>query len=295
MKILVSSNCATTGFFNFCKLAFPDADVRSVLQSQSAVWVTEAKPAYLDFVRSADLLICSDVARRPLSGLIKSDCVVVECPYFVFMGHRPDCFWLTGVRSPTGAGQIHSRIVASAFAVGKSEPEAAALFCSDHFERLSYVSGVQRSVADLTDAFARSGVAIGPAFDRWLASGDFMYTPNHPHTQVFFDIMMIALCDAGLITPSQRATLEPLRNSFPDELARSIIWPVYPELVAAFGLSNPQTHWRSMLNANGQGQTFDLGQIIARSYQTYRDTENAAALITTTLGGAEQVARYANA
>ena len=116
-------------------------------------------------------------------------------------------------------------------------------------------------------------------FDSWEA--DFLHTPNHPQTKVFFDILLTALRAVGLNTTLSAPELAQLRSTSQDYLADNIIWPIYPEIATRRGIQSPRTKWRAATTAGEP--PFGLEEMLTRSFARFEQTPNLPQLVKTAL------------
>lgn len=292
MRALIVSNCATRAYRAFLAGLFEEWDVRAALHTTARSWLRDGNPEFVAFARSADVLCIIDTAKDLRPQLAGPGTKICDVPNFVFMGTRPDCFWLNGVTSPTKSGHIHSRIAASAYAQGRSAKEAEALFCAEHFAALGYLTAQDREIDKTLAPFRACGLELAPHFETWRQSGDFLYTPNHPRVQVFCDILETALRGIGLLETVPAERIATLKTEIEDYLSQGIIWPVFDEVAHHAGVTSYHNRWRES-GAKGSGQAFDLSEMIARSYAAFADHPDARRRIAAALGGEPAVRSYA--
>jgi hypothetical protein len=77
---------------------------------------------------------------------------------------------------------------------------------------------------------AFTGVPIESLLGKWLKSGCFMHTPNHPKLHVLADV-----CRA-VMAREKIGVLPDVELYLKDNLAVSACWPVYPEVAAKLGI-----------------------------------------------------------
>ena len=216
----------------------------------------------------------------------------VFLPSFDFNGFHPDTTWLHGVPSPMEMGVIHSRIGASAYLSNQSPEQALKLFNIDHFTRLGYFDLYEKDEQRIIQKFAQSKLDISALFQTWVKNGNFLYTPNHPDTRVFFDIIHLGMTQAGFMPDMPASQIGDLREMTHNYLAEGCLWPVYPEIAAHFKIAATPSHWRTSA-AKGNAVEFDLEEMLRKSWATYDAMPEMHDSMTTMLGGAEQVALYA--
>lgn len=294
MRALILSNCSYTAYTKYMQGVFPDWDNRGVPLSTAKEWVDAGHEAFLDFVDQADLFI-GMTKQEPLASRVPAGTRRVQLPLFVFNGYHPDAVWLHGVTAPTETGAIHSRIAAAGWLTGKSATQTAALFTGAHYDRLGYFDVFASEKTQLIARFAADGgIDISDLFDTWSAQGNFLHTPNHPVAQVFFDIAHAGMAQAGLTEGLDPEKVAAQRAALDDNLATGIIWPLYPEIAEHLGIPHTPTHWRTSA-ARGTGVTFDVPEMIARSWKRFDEKPDQRNAMMRALGGADVVARLAGA
>ncbi|SMX40999.1 WcbI family polysaccharide biosynthesis putative acetyltransferase [Maliponia aquimaris] len=292
MKVLVVSNCNVNAHHAFLKHFFPAWDLRTAGITQAQQWLAEGHETFLDFLGELDLCLGLPAFFEDTApDRFRPGATLIPVPGFVYMGTRPDCFWLPGVKSPLGGGILHSRIAVSAFCMGKSLKETAALFDGPHYDRLGYFEEHDRSLDTCRQVFGPHGVDVDGLFPRWWEAGDFMYTPNHPSGVVLYDILRQLLASRGMLDGLPQAELDDMRGRFDDPLERGILWPVYPEIAEHLKVANPISAWRSSL-ALEKGVTFQLEEMLARSFRTFAGCDDFRARAEQALG-AENIPIYA--
>ncbi|HEY4439430.1 MAG TPA: GSCFA domain-containing protein [Candidatus Elarobacter sp.] len=167
---------------------------------------------------------------------------------------------------PPPLGYYHSTIVLYAWKRGLSVAQTAALFCYEVFERLGYFGFWEAAKRSLLDEGREVDFPLDAMLAHWERSGLFMYTPNHPALVVFADIARELLRRAGL-TPAFE-TPEQYMN---DPMLENAVWPVYPEIARAFGLSGSYAFKPPHTEAASSPRVFlTLDEFIERSFYSYR-------------------------
>lgn len=291
MKVFILSNCSSRAYLNYLKACYPDWDIRSAVMPQAASWVKEGHEAFLSFLAELDVFV-GLTDREPVRSHISKNATIVDLPSFDFFGLQPDCVWLQGITSPTDMGVIHSRIGASAWATGKSVSEAASLFNAAHYADLGYFEKYQADQPRVLERFKTANIDLQEPLQEWLGWGDFLYTPNHPDTRVFFDIAHLGMKAAGLEPTVSQADVTACRDTFEDYLKAGILWPLYSEIADHHSITVERPQWRSS-SAKGDGHSFDLTEMLERSWRAYEEVEGARDIISKALGGQDRVAQYA--
>lgn len=291
MKVFVLSNCSSRAYLNYLKVCHPGWDIRSAVLPQAASWIKDGYEPFLSFLAELDVFV-GLTDREPVCSHVSKNATIVHLPSFDYFGLQPDCIWLQGITSPLEMGVIHSRIGASAWATGKSVSEAASLFSAAHYEDLGYFEKHQADQPRVLERFKAADMDIQELLQEWLSWGDFLYTPNHPDTRVFFDIAHLGMKVAGLEPTVSQADVTACRDTFEDYLKVGILWPLYGEIADHNGITVERPQWRTS-TVKGDGHSFDLIEMLERSWRTYEDVEGAHEIISKSLGGPDKVAQYA--
>ncbi|HEX3430064.1 MAG TPA: WcbI family polysaccharide biosynthesis putative acetyltransferase [Rhizomicrobium sp.] len=240
MKALVVTNCATAAYTSGLRVLFPEWEVKGANLDVAEKWLDEEpNGTFHAFLTQSDVLVLGSENEARFAEFAPGK-EVLSIPYFHFRGLHPDCFHLgvggRPISSVLKAGTIHSRLAVAAFLLRLPRAATAALFNGSTWERLGYYSVFEAEKRQLLERFRQFGIDLSPAFERWRAQGNFLYTYNHPKAFVFNDILLEALRGHfldELACESARAALA----SVPDYLEPSIRWPVYPEIAARHGIA----------------------------------------------------------
>ena len=136
-----------------------------------------------------------------------------------------------------------------------------ACFNADVYEALGYFALFRSETDELLRTFDQKGICLRNAFERWRRVDPFLYTPNHPTVGVFVDIMVEAW--SSHIGKIDRIGLDDVKATMHDELADSILWPVYPDIAERHGFDR-QCVW---LTSIVQGrERYELLDFVKRSY-----------------------------
>lgn len=290
MKVLIVGGCATRAYVEFFQKCFPDWETRAALLVQVNEWVEEGNEAFLSYVESADIFV-GLTDREPLKSLMPENALNIFLPSFDFFGYQPDSIFLSGMSSPLELGVIHSRIAASAYLAGKNEQEALALFNADHYKELGYFDQFDICKAKLFEKFDQYNIDLRERFDFWSKDGNFLYTVNHPHAAVFFDIACVAMKNHYPEMLSDDV-VGPARESVDNYMGNGLVWAIYPELAEHLGIACSPADWRTS-QIHKPGINFNLSEFISRSYQKYRDMGEFPQSNLKQLGGMEEILRYA--
>jgi len=291
MKVLVVGGCATRSYVEFFKKCFPEWETRSALLVQVNEWVEEENEAFLDYVQSADIFI-GLTNREPMNSLIPDGKLNVFLPSFDFFGYHPDSIFLIGIPSPLELGVIHSRIAVSAYLAGLSEDDALTLFNREHFEKLGYFEAFGKHKKMLFEKFDKFDIDLRERFESWSENGNFLYTVNHPHTTVFFDIACVAMRNhfPDLLTGK---VVEEARESVEDYMGDGLVWGMYPEIAEYLDIPHHPEQWRTSVIRGKKGNYYDLKSLLTLSYDIYRKNGDFSEATINHLGGQDEILKYA--
>jgi|SRR5579871_347797 len=267
MKALVVSNCATAAYASGLQAVFPQWEVKGANLDVAEKWLSkEPNEAFRTFLRECDLLLLGSENEATFAEHMRGKEVLLV-PYFYFRGLHPDSFHLgigeRAVPSVLKTGNLHSRLVAAAFLLGLTHEKTAAAFNGSTYERIGYFPVFEEEKSDLLKRFGRFGIDLAPAFERWCASRDFLYTYNHPKAFVFNDILIEAL-GGRFVGQSEREEARAALAGVPDYLEPSIRWPIYPEIAARHAMETDFL-WRTGVAAGPV--SLSPGEFVARSFE----------------------------
>ena len=106
---------------------------------------------------------------------------------------------------------------------------------------------------------------------RWSRRGAFMHVINHPKVFVLGDIARRLLTESG-VEPQPVA----VEDYLDDELARDVVWPLYPPVAELFGLTGSYL-FKSKPRGAAFPQLYDLAGFVEASFAIY-DALGAEAL-----------------
>lgn len=282
MKAIVVSNCATKAYYQYLSALFPEWEVRSVIVTQAEEWIASGHEGFLEYLAQVDVFVgLPNLYANTLKPALNPQAQLVMIPSFAYLGNRLDCFWLNKVTSPTRAGVLNSRLAVRSYLEGKTIAQTLPLFCDAQFEAEGYYDPEDRQRDALLSLYGAQGIDLKDAFESWQSEGDFLHTPNHPETKVFFDILSTALRAAGLKTALSAQEQAQLRAKSEDYLADNIIWPIYPEIAARRGIKNPKIQWRAATNS--KEPAFGLEEMLNRSFARFEATPNFQHLVKVSL------------
>lgn len=204
----------------------------------------------------------ADAAGRP-------DLPVLHSPKFFFMGFHPDVAFpssAAGERRELPMGNANSAILLAAWRDGLSVKEAVSLFRDEVYDSLGYYDAFAVSRDLLIRECASAGFDVVPLIARWMADGPFVYLPLHPKIGPLNDATMALLDGAGLLAESEK------REAPDDDLARNIIWPVYPEIAQRLGIPGDYVFRpKQQKHAPERSQPLDLDSFVERTFACYAE------------------------
>lgn len=258
-KWLVISNCQTVGLGNSLSLLCPDVEVATCDIWKFSANIEQWKTRLSDY----DQLIA--LPEDQSAGLVDLSAYtnVTRVPGFRFRGCHPDVTYVkcgeTVVKGPMDG--YHSAIVLAAFKQGLTEAHTRSLFTLDFYDSAGFFSIWEAEKKELFDCFDLVDLDIRADFVRWMRSGGFMHTVNHPRINAVYDVAIHvarklyngALVECG-IRPHDNLTVGP-------------IYPVYPEIAEHYGLSAGSYYFKPV----GTYKVITIEEFIAGSYSVYRN------------------------
>ncbi len=278
-KIALIGNCQAREVGHAIRLMKPGSPVTYIpmvtlrREYGDLLGLAKALSAY-DYVFSQ--FFPSDLIAGGYPGLADIEKRLRPFPTIVFPAYHPDMVYAGAVarlsalklaRSPLG--QYHSAIALCAYRLGLTVAQTTTLYREEVFARLGYLASWDMAVQDLL-ANARSiGFPLDGEIVRWARRSSFMHGINHPKSFVIGDIARRLLDESGL-SPEPVA----VEDYLGDELARDVVWPIYPAIAEAYGLSGSY-----LFKARPRGKAFpalyDLTGFIAASFELYAQTDEA--------------------
>jgi hypothetical protein len=258
MTIGVIGNCQAGNFSASIRAAFPEAEIRNM---SSRIIITSDDEGRNKLRQS--LVGCNVIFTQPADqrlGSLSADKLtdiarVVVYPYIVFRGFHPDCGYVSSdgksVENPPLV--YHSTIAAASFLEGLSLERAEMLFNAFTYASLRYFDLYREGFQTLSNFYDSLGYKL------IVDDGDvFMHTINHPTARTIHSIAIQALQKAGLNPDPETALPE-------DQLAKTVIWPVYPELAEHSGIDRGGFDFRITPISS-----LSLREMIEKSYDVYR-------------------------
>ncbi len=192
-------------------------------------------------------------------------------PTIVFSAFHPDMVYVGEVGNladarlvPSPLGHYHSAIVLFAYLRGLDPARTQALFREEVMGALGYLDGWQGSADDLLRTAGEVGFDLAPALRRWTRQGAFMHVFNHPKLPVLADLAKGLVGKSGLGDGE-----EPVADYLADDLARDVVWPVYPPIAERYGIPG-STLFKAKPKGAAPPVVHDLPGFIAASFAIYR-------------------------
>ncbi|WP_375457045.1 WcbI family polysaccharide biosynthesis putative acetyltransferase [uncultured Methylobacterium sp.] len=279
-RIAVLGNCQARGVAQAMRLFAPDSPVRFVPMGTLArdhghIDGLLATFSTYDHVFSqsfpAGLIPGGDITtlrtREPRTVLFPTIVFSAFHPDMVYAGRVEDLSALKLARSPLG--QYHSAIALCAHRLGLTAPQAATLFREDVFHRLGYLDQWEPAVRETLGAAAAVGFGLEREMSRWGRRGAFMHVINHPKAFVVGDIARRLLTEGGF-------SPEPveIEDYLGDELARDVVWPVYPPIAEVYGLAGSYL-FKPKPRGDAFPTLYDLPGFLAASFSLYAAADPA--------------------
>lgn len=273
MKICVLTACQMEGLVAALQILFPQHEIEGF---HTYRLLTPDHDAISERMRGADLLFILPL--KSTFGAFSKQAVaslgpqIQFVPQVAFPAFQPDILYVSKgkgwVQSPLT--DYNSNIAVAAYLNGLGIGRTLSLYNSLIYEAMGYFDIVARCRATLIAEFARYGLDIVAAAERWSAqSGCFMYSINHPKPFVLADVALLASRAAGLPVPERF----PCPEMMPDRLGEWVVWPVFPEIARRLGRDG---HTFFKAPPNGRTNVFDLETFVAGSFRLY-DSDDVSA------------------
>ncbi|WP_244478386.1 WcbI family polysaccharide biosynthesis putative acetyltransferase [Methylobacterium sp. Leaf113] len=214
-------------------------------------------------------------------ALAEGDPRVRLFPTILFPGYHPDMVHVGDVgalsaahlvRSPVGP--YHSAIILCAYLEGLSPADTVALFRDSTYAQLGYYEAWNEAAAYLLGGGRDMVFPLEADLARWSRRGCFMHVLNHPKLFVLADIARRLASEAGLAPVDV-----PVEDYLPDELAADVVWPLYPDLAARYGLPGTMV-FKDKARGAAFPKLYDLPAFVAASFAIYRRHDPAALACT---------------
>ena len=271
-RFLVIGNCQTDSVANCLRVLHPKGYVEG-----HNLWNLQLdfqnEDRLLTHLRTFDFVILQEFGGDNL-GVLDSNVLraafanTLTIPGVVFSAFHPDIVYAQP-KNPalyshrfirSAIGEYQSALVVYGFLRGLSVDETIGMFRADVYEAVGYLNMWDESQAFLLNAFKTYGWQADEYFLRWARSGIFMYTNNHPKLAVVSDIARMILKRCEL-----RFEAHPIENFLIDPLRNGPIWPVYPAVAGAYGLTGSM-HFKRVESGQVEQLFLNLDEFVAQSY-----------------------------
>ena len=273
-RIAVLGNCQAAGIAQSLRLLLPSAQVQLVpfdglKRRYGSLERLKASLAPFDHVFT-QFFPEGFVTGGNVHALGEGDPRLRLYPTVLFPGYQPDLVLVGDVgalsasrliASPTGP--YHSAIVLCAYLEGLGPEATAELFRESIYTRLGFYEAWNVAAAELLGSARDIMFPLEAELARWSRRGCFMHVLNHPKLFVLADIARRLATEAGLAPLVAR-----VEDYLPDELAGDVVWPLYPDLAAHYGLVG--TMLFKDRARQGDPKLYDLPAFITASFAIYQ-------------------------
>jgi hypothetical protein len=263
---LLISNCHTYPFTNCFNLLSPDIIVEGI-----DIWLYKSKIAEIcgGMGHYHRVLIHPEI--ETIEGTHFTHAKnVTRLPSVFFEAYHPDFTYVVteGRLIPGGLSDYHSIIAFAAFQHGLDVDQAKALYRGDTYEAAGYFDIWHSGRQNLISYFREYDIEVDGMLVQWARGNAFMYSMNHPHMRVVYDIARQFLKNLGMAVHS--ANLIP-----PDSLFGGPGLPVYNEIAETLSIPG------SYLFKPAEKYHYEtLDQFIENSYRSYSAIETPLLIMT---------------
>lgn len=259
MRIAIWGNCQTAPLADYLHKMIPDAQFN----------VAPLRGNATEFA-GCDVLLVQTAFKNNFNASEYVDTkktTILSIPTLYFDGFHPDVV----IQDPpqhrvnSHIGIYNSGLALYGYTRNRTVNQTLKLYRAEVYERLGYNNHWQLWAERAVEDFEACGMDGKAMLDRWIASGRFFHTPNHPMASV---ILSVADGVVDQIKPpgARRASqIEPVH----DALKFHGTWPVYP------GLQLPVDEPRSFdFDFPVPGTTnrvkYDLRSFVEESFKAYK-------------------------
>ena len=280
-RIAVIGNCQARGVAQAMRLMAPSSPVRFIQMA----WM-KRDHGHLDGLAATlagydhvftQLFPAGLIPGGDSSALHAREPRLVFFPTVVFPAFHPDMVYVGDLADlatqklvPSPMGQYHSAIALAGFRAGLSPEQTRTLFREDVFARLGYLDAWDPCVRELLSAAAGVGFGLEREVTLWARRGSFMHVINHPKGFVIGDIARRLLGQSGL-----KAEPVEVEDYLGDELARDVVWPIYPPVADVYGLTGSYL-FKTKPRPGAFPHLYDLPEFLARSHAIYAKRDPAS-------------------
>lgn len=268
-KILVLGNCTASPLSSYISAICEGVEVESMLFSTNLSGAKQkvANDKVSSLGRQSDHVFLLNTIDRPeVERLIEK--TVIQFPVFAFTAYHPDLTYIShkSTGSLLGAGPVgeyNSFISFWAYSNGLNVRQAVSLFREDVFEALGYFSKWEASYRFLDEQMRGLGFGAD-LLPKWVQSGCFMHSVNHPKKRVLMDIAH-ALMDKASIATSQREDIA-------DPLEDDAVWPIYPDIARRLGIDGGYIFSvpTRLVEERRVSRHLELEEFVEKSYDAFK-------------------------
>ncbi len=231
-KILVSSNCQTSGLALALKAMLPGMAVHTAPMGAPG---TPAFALVEEEVRDADFWVVSTTNKAALDIAPHAQKIVV--PRLVFDAFHPDIAYVQDASGRNAKGvsgsDYHSSIALWCYTNKVPLEQCISLFRADIFQELGYLDRWSPAVSALKASFTKTSLSFDEFFRPLIGQPPFMHTNNHPRLSA---ISQMARMIARDISGNPDVMSWPIETVIQDTLAPGASWPIYPDVGRIYGL-----------------------------------------------------------
>jgi Polysaccharide biosynthesis enzyme WcbI len=273
-RLAVVGNCQSYGIAYAMKVLAPSAQI----DHYSVVHKTLANIERLaKTLQSYDRVFLQNFPAGIVKGgdyedLLQRLTKVTRMPSLLFAAFQPDMVYLldaTRGHKPLHGPlrPYHSALAVFAFRVGLSLQEANALFNDNVFATVGYYDIWNDSARELIEeSKSYFGFDFSSDLMNWSRRGVFMYSIVHPKPYVLATVARRLLETTRILIENEN-----FDDYAIDDLARSEIFPVYPEIAARLGVNGGYLFKRGNFHiSDGVGEFLTLPKFLAGSYAVYK-------------------------
>jgi hypothetical protein len=271
LKIAVIANCQTQAISNYLRIITGCTDITNVpvhmfgselynkaLERLSNV-IDDENGVIFTFNLSQNFGVIQTSKLRE-----RAKARVYSITNLYFSGFHPDITYLGGMgkRIHSPLGDLHSKVILTAFTEGLDSSSAVASFNSENYKRLGFFDEYQRSEQELHERDKLSDIRFASEFLDLVTQKPALYTMNHPIPEVLHKFSC-KLCEHSGIPYSNYPP-----EFFNNYLSGAVWWPVYKEVAAFHGVSiNYPMAFKQPDNKGGN--ILSLADFVELSYQEY--------------------------
>ncbi|GEP11652.1 WcbI family polysaccharide biosynthesis putative acetyltransferase [Methylobacterium gnaphalii] len=278
-RIAVIGNCQARGVARSLEVLLPDAVVTLVPTGQlgrSVRTLRALAEGLADYDRVFSQPITGHFPDGGSAELLRLLPRARLFPAIVFAAFHPDMVYVGNLSAGRETGLVpsplhtyHSAITLFGYLRGLSEEQILRLFRDDALAQLGFLDGWDLAAEDLVATSRAIGFDLAPELLRWSRRGAFMHGINHPKLFVMADIARRLATEAGL-APAEL----PVEAYLADDLLGEVIWPVYPAVAAAYGVSGSYIFKRRAM-PKVPPPVLDLSGLVRESLALYRTLPRA--------------------